>query len=56
VPATTLADYLALARRPDGMDYGTAGVGTAGHLAGELLKARSGARSTMCPSAAAGRR
>ena len=49
VPATTLADYLALARRPDGMDYGTAGVGTAGHLAGELLKARSGARLNHVP-------
>jgi tripartite-type tricarboxylate transporter receptor subunit TctC len=34
VPAPTLAEYLALTRRPEGMDYGTAGVGTAGHLAG----------------------
>jgi tripartite-type tricarboxylate transporter receptor subunit TctC len=49
VPATTLAEYLALARRPEGMDYGTAGVGTAGHLAGELLKARSGARLNHVP-------
>jgi len=31
------------------MDYGTAGVGTAGHLAGELLKARSGARLNHVP-------
>ena len=49
VPATTLAEYLALARRPDGMDYGTSGVGSAGHLAGELLKARSGARLNHVP-------
>ncbi|HEY2610344.1 MAG TPA: tripartite tricarboxylate transporter substrate-binding protein [Reyranella sp.] len=49
VPANTLAEYLALAGRPDGMDYGTAGVGTAGHLAGELLKARSGARLNHVP-------
>ena len=49
VPARTLAEYLALARRPEGMDYGTAGVGTAGHLAGELLKARSGARLNHVP-------
>ncbi len=49
VPAKTLADYLALARRPEGMDYGTAGVGTAGHLAGELLKAMSGARLNHVP-------
>ena len=49
VPANTLAEYLALARRPDGMDYGTAGVGSAGHLAGALLKARSGARLNHLP-------
>ena len=49
VPANTLAEYLALAQRPEGMDYGTAGVGTAGHLAGELLKARSGAKLNHVP-------
>jgi len=49
VPATTLAEYLALARRPDGMIYGSSGVGSAGHLAGELLKARSGARLVHLP-------
>src|ERR1700716_1771246 len=54
VPTNTLAEYLALAGRPDGMDYGTAGVGTAGHLAGELLKARSGARLNHVPFAGGG--
>ncbi|MEI7871881.1 MAG: tripartite tricarboxylate transporter substrate binding protein [Alphaproteobacteria bacterium] len=49
VPARSLADYLELARRPEGMDYGTSGVGSAGHLAGELLKARSGARLNHVP-------
>ena len=49
VPARSLAEYLALARRPEGMDYGTSGVGSAGHLAGELLKARSGARLNHVP-------
>ena len=49
VPAKTLAEYLALARRPDGMDYGTSGVGSAGHLAGELLKSMSGARLNHVP-------
>ena len=49
VPAKSLAEYLALARRPEGMDYGTSGVGSAGHLAGELLKARSGARLNHVP-------
>ena len=49
VPAKSLADYLELAKRPEGMDYGTSGVGSAGHLAGELLKARSGARLNHIP-------
>jgi tripartite-type tricarboxylate transporter receptor subunit TctC len=49
VPATTLAEYLALAKRPEGMDYGTSGVGSAGHLAGELLKSRSGAKLNHVP-------
>jgi tripartite-type tricarboxylate transporter receptor subunit TctC len=49
VPAKTLADYLALARRPDGLDYGTSGVGSAGHLAGELLKSMSGVRLNHVP-------
>lgn len=49
VPAKSLAEYLELAKRPEGMDYGTAGVGSAGHLAGELLKARSGARLNHVP-------
>jgi tripartite-type tricarboxylate transporter receptor subunit TctC len=49
VPAKTLAEYLDLGRRPDGIDYGTSGIGSAGHLAGELLKARSGARLNHVP-------
>ena len=49
VPARSLAEYLDLARRPGGMDYGTSGVGSAAHLAGELLKARSGARLNHVP-------
>ena len=49
VPANTLAEYLELAKRPEGIIYGTSGVGSAGHLAGELLKARSGARLNHVP-------
>jgi tripartite-type tricarboxylate transporter receptor subunit TctC len=49
VPAKTLAEYLALAKRPEGMDYGTSGIGGAGHLAGELLKARSGVKLNHIP-------
>ncbi len=49
VPVHTLADYLALGRRPEGIDYGSAGIGSAGHLAGELLRARSGAKLNHVP-------
>jgi tripartite-type tricarboxylate transporter receptor subunit TctC len=49
VPAHTLAEYLDLGRRPEGIDYGTSGVGSAGHLAGELLRARSGAKLNHVP-------
>ena len=49
VPAKTFAEYLELGRRPEGVDYGTAGVGSAGHLAGLLLQARSGARLNHVP-------
>jgi tripartite-type tricarboxylate transporter receptor subunit TctC len=49
VPARTLAEYLDLGRRPEGIDYGTSGVGSAGHLAGELLRARSGAKLNHVP-------
>jgi tripartite-type tricarboxylate transporter receptor subunit TctC len=39
VPVHSLADYLRIAKTPEGrMSYGSAGVGSAGHLAGELLK------------------
>src|SRR4051812_18927707 len=31
VPAQSLAEYLALGRRPDGIDYASAGIGSAGH-------------------------
>jgi tripartite-type tricarboxylate transporter receptor subunit TctC len=49
VPAKSFAEYLELAKRPEGIDYGTSGVGSAGHLAGELLKSRSGARLNHVP-------
>jgi tripartite-type tricarboxylate transporter receptor subunit TctC len=39
VPATTVAEFVALARRAPGtIGYGTSGVGTTGHLAGELFR------------------
>jgi tripartite-type tricarboxylate transporter receptor subunit TctC len=38
-PAKTLQDFLTIARKhPDKISYGSAGLGSAGHLTGELLK------------------
>ena len=43
VPVNTLADYLKLARSPDSrLSYGSSGIGSAGHLAGELLNSMAG--------------
>jgi tripartite-type tricarboxylate transporter receptor subunit TctC len=49
VPAKNLEEYIALGKRPEGIEYGSSGVGGAGHLAGELLKARSGAKLIHVP-------
>jgi len=43
VPATTLPEFLDYARRnPGRINYGTAGNGTGGHIAGEYLRLRTG--------------
>ena len=43
VPANTMREFLALARREPGkLNYGSAGTGSINHLALELLKARAG--------------
>jgi tripartite-type tricarboxylate transporter receptor subunit TctC len=43
VPAKTLAEFVALAKaKPGEYNFGTAGIGGAGHLAGELFKQRAG--------------
>jgi tripartite-type tricarboxylate transporter receptor subunit TctC len=43
VPATTLAEYVALAKqKPGELNYASSGIGGAGHLTGELLKQRAG--------------
>jgi len=50
VKATTLAEYVKEANsRPGGMPYGTAGVGSAGHLAGELFKMMAKANLVHVP-------
>ena len=43
VPARTLAEFVALAKKKPGeLTYASAGIGGAGHLAGELFKQRAG--------------
>jgi len=43
VPAKNLAEFIALAKqKPGQLEYGSTGVGSASHLAGELFKLRAG--------------
>lgn len=54
VPATTLAELVALAKKPPGLLYGSPGIGTAQHLAGELFKVAAGIELTHVPYNGAG--
>jgi tripartite-type tricarboxylate transporter receptor subunit TctC len=50
VPAKTLAEYVKLANtQPGGIAYGTSGVGSAGHLAGELFRLTAKANLVHVP-------
>jgi tripartite-type tricarboxylate transporter receptor subunit TctC len=50
VPAQTLAEFVALAKaRPGKLNYGSAGNGSAGHLAFEMLKVATGIDVTHVP-------
>ena len=50
VPARTLAEFVEWAkRRPGGVSYGSAGVGTSIHLSGAYLAARAGFAATHVP-------
>jgi tripartite-type tricarboxylate transporter receptor subunit TctC len=50
VPAKTLAEFVKLANsKPGGIAYGTSGVGSAGHLAGELFRLTAKANLTHVP-------
>jgi tripartite-type tricarboxylate transporter receptor subunit TctC len=50
LPAQNVPELIALARsRQDGLNYASAGNGTSGHLAGELLKTRTKANLTHVP-------
>lgn len=49
-PARTVADLIALSRTvPNGLSYGSAGVGSSGHLLGEMLKAATKAPLVHIP-------
>ncbi len=48
-PLKTLKDLQAQAARPGGVSFASAGNGTSGHLAGELLKARLGGEMVHVP-------
>ncbi|HEX7605265.1 MAG TPA: tripartite tricarboxylate transporter substrate binding protein [Usitatibacter sp.] len=50
VPAKTLQEFVALARdKPGTLEYGSTGIGSAAHLAGELLKQRAKIDLTHVP-------
>jgi tripartite-type tricarboxylate transporter receptor subunit TctC len=50
VPAKTVAELVALAKtKPGGLSYGSQGVGTTGHLLGELVARASGAPMVHVP-------
>ncbi len=50
VPATTVAELVSLARaKPDTIGYGTSGIGTTGHLAGELFRTMAKASIVHVP-------
>ena len=49
-PANTVAELIALAKaKPDSLAYASVGVGSPGHLAGELFKLRTGTQMTHVP-------
>jgi tripartite-type tricarboxylate transporter receptor subunit TctC len=51
VPANNLQEFIAYAKaNPDKVNYSSAGVGSASHLAGELLKTMAGIQMTHVPN------
>ena len=49
-PANSMQELLALAKtRPGGLNYASQGIGTGGHLMGEMLKSATGATLTHVP-------
>jgi len=49
VPANTLAEFIAHAKAKPGLSFGSGGIGTPAHLAGELLRIKAGIDFTHVP-------
>jgi tripartite-type tricarboxylate transporter receptor subunit TctC len=50
VPATTMKDLVALARsKPNSLSFGSAGLGSGGHLVGEMFNMQQGIKTTHIP-------
>lgn len=49
LPASTIPELVALSKQRGGLNFATGGVGSSGQLAGELLKARTGALLNHVP-------
>lgn len=55
VPANTVQELIALGRsKPDGLSFGSSGIGTVPHLAGEIFSTRTGAKLMHVPYKGAG--
>ncbi|MBP0485242.1 Bug family tripartite tricarboxylate transporter substrate binding protein, partial [Sagittula salina] len=55
LPVQSVQDFIAYARsRPQGVNFGSTGVGTSIHLTGELFKLRTGLEMTHVPYRGAG--
>ena len=49
LPAQTLAEVIALARKPEGLSFGSSGVGASNHLTPEMLRGQLGLRWVHVP-------
>lgn len=49
IPPRTVQEFIAWARRPGGINFGSSGTGTSIHLAGELFRLRTGLDMTHVP-------
>ena len=53
-PATSVAEFITLAKAKPGMTFGSSGIGTTPHLSGELFKRMAGIEMTHVPYRGAG--